>query len=327
MRGGGSIYYHTGKYSCSGGKWRGQLTTREHERGLITTLFARKVVTMGFSGTYTDEGAEFDATALVGKRSVRLTSLFAKSATFVVLALVSGHLKAETRDESLDRLVRAYPEALSEHDEKQIFWRDGTAMPVDDGVDNKSFDELLRKASILDQLRLHYPLGASSPPKLNDDPGRFRNEPFFKKMYGDCNSGEVKKNLVTVVWLPRSLGKLIQVTQVNGVADRLREVSAEIDGLDPAIKSAAYPIAGVLSCRPVADTGKMSMHGYAAAIDLNLKYSDYWLWAGKAKTIPYKNRMPQEIVDIFERHGFIWGGKWYHYDTMHFEYRPELLSD
>ena len=33
-----------------------------------------------------------------------------------------------------------------------------------------------------------------------------------------------------------------------------------------------------------------------------------------------------EIVDIFERHGFIWGGKWYHYDTMHFEHRPELLS-
>jgi D-alanyl-D-alanine carboxypeptidase-like protein len=35
--------------------------------------------------------------------------------------------------------------------------------------------------------------------------------------------------------------------------------------------------------------------------------------------------MPRDIVDIFERHGFIWGGKWY--DTMHFEYRPELLSD
>ena len=62
---------------------------------------------------------------------------------------------------------------------------------------------------------------------------------------------------------------------MNGVADRLREVSAGIDGLDPTIRSAAYPIAGVLSCRPVADTGKMSMHGYAAAIDLNLKYSDY----------------------------------------------------
>jgi hypothetical protein len=76
MRGGGSIYYHTGRYSCSGGKWKGQLTTREHELGLITTLFARKVVTMGFSGTYTDEGAEFEATALVGKRSVRLKVIF-----------------------------------------------------------------------------------------------------------------------------------------------------------------------------------------------------------------------------------------------------------
>lgn len=27
-----------------------------------------------------------------------------------------------------------------------------------------------------------------------------------------------------------------------------------------------------------------------------------------------------------EKHGFIWGGCWYHYDTMHFEYRPELLE-
>ena len=33
-----------------------------------------------------------------------------------------------------------------------------------------------------------------------------------------------------------------------------------------------------------------------------------------------------EIVRIFEKHGFIWGGKWHHYDTMHFEYRPELVG-
>jgi peptidoglycan LD-endopeptidase CwlK len=41
--------------------------------------------------------------------------------------------------------------------------------------------------------------------------------------------------------------------------------------------------------------------------------------------IPYRNKVPFEIVSIFEKHGFIWGGKWYHYDTMHFEYRPELF--
>lgn len=36
--------------------------------------------------------------------------------------------------------------------------------------------------------------------------------------------------------------------------------------------------------------------------------------------------MPMQIVDAFERHGFTWGGRWNHYDTMHFEYRQELVA-
>jgi D-alanyl-D-alanine carboxypeptidase len=235
----------------------------------------------------------------------------------------TGH--SETISEQLDRLVRAYPQALAGHDDQFVFWRDGTKMAVGDPDGQKSFDDLLRRASILDQLRLPYPQGDFTPPVVNADPGRFRNEALFKKMYGNCSKGEVTRNLVSIVWLPSTRGKTVNVTRVNGVAERLKEISTEIDALDPAIKRAAYPIAGVLACRPVADTGKMSMHGYAAAIDLNLNYSDYWLWNAKSKLIPYKNRMPRQIVEIFERHGFIWGGKWYHYDTMHFEYRPELL--
>jgi hypothetical protein len=76
MRGGGSIYYHVGSYVCSGGKWKGELTIREHTPAEITRAFARKVVNMGFSGTYTDDDAEFDATALVGKRSIQLKVIF-----------------------------------------------------------------------------------------------------------------------------------------------------------------------------------------------------------------------------------------------------------
>jgi len=233
--------------------------------------------------------------------------------------------QCESIGSMLDRLVLAYPQALTGHDDDFIFWRDGTRMPVGKPDTQRPFADKLRNATILDQLSQPYPLGEPSAPAVDADPGRLRNEAFFKKMYGDCNAGGVAGHLVSITWLPKSWGKAISVTRVNGVADRLKEISAEIDALDPKIKLAAFPIAGVLSCRPVADTGRMSMHGYAAAIDLNLDYSDYWLWNTKSSRIPYKNRFPQQVVEIFERHGFIWGGRWYHYDTMHFEYRPELL--
>ena len=114
----------------------------------------------------------------------------------------------------------------------------------------------------------------------------------------------------------------MRVTAVNGVAARLAEISEELDALPASIKRYAYPPAGTYNCRTVADTGEPSMHSWGAAIDLNAAYTDYWLWRPGTPA----NIVPAEIIEIFERHGFIWGGKWWHYDTMHFEYRPELLN-
>ena len=244
----------------------------------------------------------------------------------LLLLLTPVSVRAQSPSAALDALVAAYPDSIVRHDGTFIYWRDGTRMPVWDGKLHKSFDELLRNATILDQFRLPYPRGSlRSAPPVNDDPGRFRNEAFFTKMYGDCRKGEVRRQMAPIVWLPHTWGKRILATRVNGVARRLQEISNEIDALPETIKRAAYPIAGVYACRPVADTGKASVHSYAAAIDLNTRYSDYWYWHRNERPVRYRNRMPQQIVDIFERHGFIWGGKWYHYDTMHFEYRPELL--
>ena len=224
-------------------------------------------------------------------------------------------------------MVAAYPAAIERHDGQNIYWRDGTVLPVGRDEPDKSFSQRLTDASVSDQFFLRYPAGKDiSAPPLNFDPGRFRNEAFFRKLYGDCRTGEVAEHLISVPWFPN--GHSVKVTALHGVADALGKVSAEIGRLPDALKKAAYPIAGILSCRPVADTGKMSMHAYAAAIDLNLAYSDYWLWQtkGRKRAVQYRNRMPREIVDIFERHGFIWGGRWSHFDTMHFEYRPELFS-
>jgi hypothetical protein len=62
------------------------------------------------------------------------------------------------------------------------------------------------------------------------------------------------------------------------------------------------------------------------SIDLNVALSHYWRWQKPAAPIQWRNRVPQAIVDAFEAEGFIWGGRWYHYDTMHFEYRPEIVG-
>jgi hypothetical protein len=223
----------------------------------------------------------------------------------------------------LDALVRAYPDFLASHDGKVLIWKDGTRMPVSDGRGDKTFAERLAQASILDQFSIPYVKGPlAKPPAPEQDPGRFRNTAFFDKMYGDCSKGEVQRKLTTVAWLPKLGGGSVQITTVNGVAERLRAVSDELDALGPDVKKFAFPSAGTFNCRTVKDTGNRSMHAWAAAIDINTKSSDYWLWSRGGA---YRNRIPFAIVQIFEKHGFIWGGKWGHFDTMHFEYRPELL--
>jgi len=182
----------------------------------------------------------------------------------------------------------------------------------------------LIQATLDDVFLQTYPAGSAiAPPPTGFDPGRHRDEALFDLLYGDCRKGQVARNLVDVVWLPKAYGRTVRFTKLHGAADALRAVSAEIDAMPPAIKRAAYPTAGTYACRRVADNGQPSMHAYGAAIDLNLRYSDYWLWRHSA---PWRNRMPAEIVAAFERHGFIWGGRWSHYDTMHFEYRPELFA-
>jgi hypothetical protein len=120
----------------------------------------------------------------------------------------------------------------------------------------------------------------------------------------------------------------VRITSVNGVDRQLDAVSRELDRLPATDLSFLYPIGGTYACRPVADTGQTSMHGWGAAIDINTKFSDYWLWRrGAADGMPaYANHIPPQIVAVFEKFGFIWGGRWAHFDTMHFEYRPELLG-
>ena len=244
----------------------------------------------------------------------------------LVLALALPAFHAAAGEMPPDILKRAYPDAIARADGNTIVFNDGTRLDAGAGDPTKSFDERIAHADLRDMFRLAYPKGAAlAAPAQDFDPGRFRDKAFFDHLYGDCRKGQVEKRLVSVTWLPKTWGHAVKFAPQAAAA--LGAVSNEIDAMPAAIKRAAYPTAGTYACRGVADKGQPSMHAYGAAIDLNLDVSNYWLWDGHGKGAPvWRNRMPREIVDAFERHGFIWGGRWYHYDTMHFEYRPELLE-
>lgn len=243
----------------------------------------------------------------------------------------------------LSRLIAAYPAQLERIDGNALVWKDGTRMPIDDGKGVKDHEVRLATSDIKDMFFTPYVAGKiSSPPARNEDPGRARNVAFFDKVYGDCKAGGVSGKLVEVVWLPKKWGKPLKVSSTNGAAEKLAAVSAELDALPARFDPFLTPPAGTYNCRPIAGTTRLSAHGHGIAIDISTAHAHYWRWSGgktsggeatgskppggnTGAVIPYKNSIPPEIVEIFERHGFIWGGKWYHYDTMHFEYRPELL--
>jgi hypothetical protein len=230
---------------------------------------------------------------------------------------------------AIARLVPAYPDHLAAIEAGMLVWKDGTRMPVDDGRGEKAHEVMLATASIVDMFRQPYAAGPlATPPGRNFDPGRARNAALFDKMYGDCTKGGVAGNLVDVVWLPKKWGRAVRFTRVNGANARLEAVSRELDALPASFDRYLFPPAGTYNCRTIAGTSRTSAHGHGIAIDVSTAFADYWRWAGgrEGGAIPYRNRIPDEIVAVFEKHGFVWGGKWYHYDSMHFEYRPELLA-
>jgi len=227
------------------------------------------------------------------------------------------------------KLIKYYGNSIAGYSDNYIIFEDHSKLLWGDGIKNKSHQNLLDKPDLKDMFAQPYSTGpVKTLPAKNFDPGRIREESFFEKIYGSTKS-EVEKNLVTITWCPKLIGQKIRVTKVNGVDKKLEAISKELDE-HPELKKYLTNIGGTFAWRNITGTHRHSMHSFGMTIDLNTQYSDYWQWTCKCTNentdLKYQNRIPQVIVDIFERHGFIWGGKWYHYDTMHFEYRPELIN-
>lgn len=217
-------------------------------------------------------------------------------------------------------LIAAYPQKIKGYADNQIIFTDGSKMQYDDGR-KKDFDTMLDNSDIEDMFWCAYVDNGNAPEYLADA-GRSRCDALFKKMYGS-SAQAVQHTLVPVKWF----GQTVNFTAVNGAADSLRAVAAELAKY-PDLKK-YFQSSGAFYWRQVRGANRMSAHSYGIAFDIAVPYSDYWLWdnrnAKETSRISYKNRIPRQIVDAFRKHGFVWGGAWYHYDTMHFEFRPEIL--
>lgn len=153
-----------------------------------------------------------------------------------------------------------------------------------------------------------------------------RYQPLFKAFYGHSPL-QVERDLADIQWID---GTWLQFNRRYGAARSLQQVVEKLKILirqRPDLRKYLIRPAGTYEWRSISHQENLSTHSFGIAIDINARYSDYWRWYVDTNPEPhYRNKIPAEIADIFEQQGFIWGGKWYHYDTMHFEYRPELLK-
>ena len=270
-------------------------------------------------------------------KGLKLIALLSLLALLVVVSRITGEAGAavfavqgapfgntETKRDLL-ALMLAYPDeitAVEKADDGLVYLisESGEKIVYDDGQD-KSFDEQLWNADVQDTMAVPYPPDMiATVPEGNSDPGRVRCYALLRALYGSSQS-EVEQSL-------RSVSPCGRFNQRGGAAAALESAFGDIAGLtqaSPNIGGFVYPLSGTYNYRVIAGTNTLSPHAFGIAIDLASGSGDYWRWASREQAQKRLASYPPELVRTMEAHGFIWGGKWAHFDYLHFEYRPEII--
>ena len=157
---------------------------------------------------------------------------------------------------------------------------------------------------------------------------------LYRELYSITNKKSAQKQLVKV----KLAGYYTSVHK--DIAGKIKSIDSKIIELsktDSEVRDFLKSIGSVqgFNWRKIAGTARMSNHSYGIAIDILPKKSRkkilYWFWEqaknDKWMLLPQSSLWtpPDSVVKIFLEEGFAWGGHWDRYDTMHFEYRPELI--
>ena len=224
-------------------------------------------------------------------------------------------------------LMIAYPEYITNIEENNgyvyLIMKSGKKICYDDKKEKNS-QEKLANPDLQDTLDQIYPLSAvKSIMESNFDPGRFRSYSLLSEVYGTSkNAVESKLAKVKVGY------SNFQFNNSSSASNSLQAVMGELIPLSERnqnVRRCLLPCSGTFNYRVIAGTNRLSPHSFGIAIDLASDKSDYWKWASKDAGENRLSSYPNELVKVFENNGFVWGGKWSHFDILHFEYRPEII--
>jgi hypothetical protein len=224
-------------------------------------------------------------------------------------------------------LMLAYPEEIKDIDASEdgyiyLILNNDKKILYDDKKE-KSKDMKTANADLQDTLEDIYPLESISMVVDGMDPGRRRAYSFLNSIYGS-NQNQIEKNLSS---FSTSCGNVMfnKNAKAGESLKKALNEAREVAKTNNKINNYIFPISGGYNYRVIQDTGRLSPHAYGIAIDLSRNDADYWKWVDKTKGSKRIEGYPKELVKVFEDNGFVWGGKWEHFDILHFEYRPEII--
>ncbi len=251
-------------------------------------------------------------------------------------------------------LAAAYPDRIERYERRDgdwalktggswFYWSDGRLLP----------DEMREHSDEFAAMRFYeYRVGEHQPPEISEefetamreraaegirDPmwlSTGRHQEFYEALYGFDNVRDADRRMQRATFLGRR-------TRIHPMlVDPLAEVENDIrDAMQDSseVRRFVENISTVSGFywREIFGSISRSYHAYGVAVDLLPHRYDgfgFWRWAQQSGIEEWwslspdrRHSVPDPVVDSFERHGFVWGGKWIGFDPVHFEYRPEVI--
>lgn len=225
-------------------------------------------------------------------------------------------------------LLMAYPEYItgvekSADGKVYAVMKSGQKLLYDDKKPKNAWQKS-GNPDLQDMMEEIYPLNAITEVLPNHyNPGCIRHYPLLKEVYGG-NKKAILSHLQKI-----SIGyKYVEFNARNRAAEALKSVMKELLPLarqNNKVYAVSFPASGTFNYRLIDGTNRLSSHALGIAIDLKSNKHDYWRWTTREEGQKRLTSYPQEVPQIFEKYGFVWGGKWGNFDIMHYEYRPEII--